>query len=379
MKIAYYIDTVIPTQRANMVHVMKMCQAFSDLGHAVTLFCDASERIMDLDQFRKQYAVSDHFDIQTAYIPTLLRKYGHRLGAYYGAYKKAQMPVNSDYAYSRSVATLFFIRNKIRYIYEAHMEPDLLNRQIERSVLIHKNCVGFVVISMALKKRYLELFPFLDPEFITVLHDAADLPVADFCSRSEINAEENEVKIGYVGHLYPGKCMETLIPLAKRCPQYRFHIVGGTDEWVTHWQTQSRKEQIDNLLFYGYVDNGKVGNYYHAFDIAILPFSQKISIGKGKHTNIGNWISPLKLFEAMAYGKAIIVSRLATIEEVLVDGEDCVMVEPDNIEDWAKKLEQLCKDTVLQTRIGNAAREKLAREYTWLERARRAANLFYKY
>ncbi len=376
MRIAYYIDTVIPTQRANMVHVMKMCQAFSDLGHTVTLLCDGSQKIPELDRIRKQYAVTDRFEIQTAYIPTLLRKYGHRLGAYYGAYKKAQVTVNCDCAYSRSAVSLYFARNRVRYVYETHMEPDLLNKQIERKILSHRNCVALVVISMALKKRYLELFPFLKPEFITVLHDAADIPRRDSCTKAELQTQDDAVKIGYIGHLYPGKCMETLLPLAKRCPQYRFHIVGGTDEWVTHWKAQSHKEQTDNLLFYGYVDNSKVENYYHAFDIMILPFSKNIRIGKGKLTNIGKWISPLKLFEAMAYGKAIIVSRLTTIEEVLVDGEDCVMVEPDDIGQWAKKLERLCEDAALQKRIGNAAREKLEREYTWLERARKAASLF---
>ena len=187
---------------------------------------------------------------------------------------------------------------------------------------------------------------------------------------------ENPIKIGYIGHLYPGKCMESLLPLAKRCPHYKFHVVGGTGEWLDRWKACMRREQIDNILLYGYVDNRLVGSYYNAFDIVIMPFSTTISIGRNKTTNIGNWISPLKLFEAMAYSRPILVSRLPTIEEVLIDGEDCVMAEPDNIEDWAQKLEALYKNVALRKTIGQAARAKLEREYTWLERARRAAGLF---
>lgn len=375
MKITYYIDTIIPTKRANMVHVMKMCQAFSNLGHSVTLICDSSQRAVDPDLIRQQYGICDSFAIRTVYIPRFLRKYGHRFAAYYGAYRKSGMAEEGSCAYSRSAATLFFLRNRTCFVYEAHMEPDFLNRRIEYAVLTSKNCIGLVVISRALKQRYLELFPFLQPDFITVLHDAADLP-EDTCEKARLQGPDSDIKIGYVGHLYPGKCMETLIPLAKRCPEYKFHIVGGTDEWIRHWQTRIREERIDNLLLYGYVDNREVGSYYRAFDIAIMPFSRTINIGRRKSANIGNWISPLKLFEAMAYGKPILVSRLPTIEEVLTDGKDCVMAEPDNIEQWAEKLRMLCRDAQLQTRIGTEAREKLRREHTWLERAERAAALF---
>ena len=375
MRINYYIDTTIPTKRANMVHVMKMCQAFSALGHTVTLCCDASQKTYNLDSVLNQYGVTNQFAVRTAYIPVLLRKYGHRFAAYYGAYKKAHMSLNCDCAYSRSAATLYFLRKKIPFVYEAHMEPDFLNRKIEKAVLKSNNCVGLVVISNALKLRYLEIFPFLRPEFITVLHDAADLP-NNTVSEAELRAKENEIKIGYIGHLYPGKCMETLLPLALCCPQYKFHVVGGTGEWIEHWSKQIKKDGIDNVVLYGHVDNCLVGSYYNAFDIVIMPFSQNINIGKRKSTNIGKWISPLKLFEAMAYSKPILVSGLPTIMEVLTDGEDCLMAEPDNIEQWKEKLEMLCQDADLQKQIGNAARIKLEKEYTWTERARRAAKLF---
>jgi len=376
MRIAYYIDTMVPTKRANMVHVMKMCQAFSVLGHTVTLLCDSSTKDPDLSAIHSQYAVTDAFQIKTAYIPKLLQKYGHRIASYYGAYRKAHIPLDCDVAYSRSAASLFFIKDRIRYVYEAHMEPDAVNRLIEKQVLVHPNCEGLVVISMALKNRYLEIFPFLQPEKITVLHDAADLADGDDTTQAKLQMEGDGIRIGYIGHLYPGKCMETLIPLAKSCPQYRFHIVGGTEDWIEYWKKQAAQEAVDNLVFYGFVDNCFVGDYYRAFDMVVLPFSVNVNIGKNKRTNIGKWISPLKLFEAMAYGKPILVSRLATIEEVMTDGEDCIMAEPDNTDDWVEKLTMLCEDKALQEKIAAAAQDNLRKKYTWLERARMAVRLF---
>ena len=170
--------------------------------------------------------------------------------------------------------------------------------------------------------------------------------------------------------------METLLPLAKRCPQHRFHVVGGTEYWVDYWKQAAREQEITNVEFYGFVDNSRLGEYYQAFDLCILPFSGNIYIGKSKRVDIGKWTSPLKLFETMAYGKPMVVSRLATIEEVMLPGEDCLMARPDDIDDWVKTLQTLCQDPALQTRLAQAAREKLAREYTWRQRAQRAAEIF---
>lgn len=38
MNIAYISNSFIPSRTANSIHVMKMCQAFSNNGHNVTLF-----------------------------------------------------------------------------------------------------------------------------------------------------------------------------------------------------------------------------------------------------------------------------------------------------------------------------------------------------
>ena len=37
MKILYISKSIIPSRTANSIHVMKMCQAFSDNGHEVIL------------------------------------------------------------------------------------------------------------------------------------------------------------------------------------------------------------------------------------------------------------------------------------------------------------------------------------------------------
>jgi len=375
-QIHYFFDTDVDTINPSIVHVLKMCQAFANNGHDVTLHCNREAEHIDLDELFERYGITARYEIRTVRISDFLRKHGHRFGSYYSAWLKAkQMPAGAC-AYSRSAMSLLFVKDRAPFVYEAHLEPDVISRQIERCILRHPNCRGLTVISHALKRRYLELFPFFSEERITVLHDAADPQESGSCEKAPLHGAGDGITIGYVGSLFPGKCMETLLPLAKACPQQEFHIVGGNPYWVNYWKEKADAQMADNLIFYGFVDNSRLGEYYRAFDLCILPLSKDVFIGRSRRVNIGRWISPLKLFEAMAYEKPILVSRLATIEEVMEDGVDCVMVEPDRIDDWKQKLETVCGDEALRRRIGRAAKEKLLREYTWAHRARKAAALF---
>lgn len=52
------------------------------------------------------------------------------------------------------------------------------------------------------------------------------------------------------------------------------------------------------------------------------------------------------------------------------------MAQPDDIDDWVEKVQMLCADANLRERIAVSARQKLEREYTWTERAKRAAAIF---
>lgn len=375
-RINYYFDTDISQINASIVHVMRMCQGFRKAGCEVTLYCTGDEARVDTEDLFRRYGVDTPFRIRMAKIPPFIAKHGHRLAHWYGAWQKSRLKAEPGCNYARSMMSLFFLKGKGSFVFESHVEPDFVNRQIERCLLRHKNCVGLVVISRMLKERYLELFPFFPAEKITVLHDAADPEDPNARGKAALRGNTQAVQIGYVGSLFPGKCMETLLPLAKSCPGYQFHVVGGTPYWVDYWKKEGAELGVENVEFYGFVDNSRLGEYYRAFDLCILPFSKNIYINKNKRVDIGKWTSPLKLFETMAFGRPMVVSRLATIEEVMEDGKDCLMASPDDLTDWKEKLDRLAGDPALQAEFAAAGYEKLCREYTWQVRAEKAAALF---
>ena len=48
MKIAYITDTIFPTETANGIQSVRMCEAFSSLGHEVTFYCCGIKNIFSL-------------------------------------------------------------------------------------------------------------------------------------------------------------------------------------------------------------------------------------------------------------------------------------------------------------------------------------------
>ena len=340
LKIAYLSDSEIPSKRANTVHVMKMCAALSAQGSEVTLFCNQRNEFIKAELF-DAYNINKPFEIK-AIRPRLFGKL--QLIEY--AIKKAKLVRKGDYdfCYGRSLLALILLRN-----------------------------YKLVVISQSLKEEYLKLFPFLKEDSITVLHDGADVFNGEVKSSEVpeglVEAQKTGPTVGYIGHLYPGKCMEVMIKIATKMPETTFHVIGGTDEWISHWKEECTKRSLTNVLFYGFIDNSKVASCYHYLDVVILPFSDNIYYNKDKKDNIGKYISPLKLFEAMACGKAIVASKLVSIEEVVADGVDGILVSPDDTDGWKKHIEALLSNPNRREELGTMSKTKLESKYSWFKRA----------
>ncbi|MBR6208110.1 MAG: glycosyltransferase family 4 protein [Oscillospiraceae bacterium] len=368
IKIAYVVDSTIPSKQANSVHAVKQARAFSKLAETILICREASEETVS-GKLLKEYGVEKSFRI----LPANVRASG-RAKILLSGMKAAQLVKkerNVDFLYGRSVLSLYFARNAAPFMFEAHDWPEgKLLRFFLKRMLESKNCRGLVTISGELKKQFLREFPFLRDENVHVLHDGADIP-AFTPEKLPIDNTQNadpEVVIGYLGHLYPGKCMEIIMAVAKKRPQYVFHIAGGTDELVAYWNRELEKQNIRNVKLYGYIENKAVGEWYNTFHIFLLPIQKHIILGNGKR-DIGKWISPLKLFEAMSYGKAILASDLPTIREVIVDGVNGLLADPDDAEDWARAIDELVCDKAKRDALGAKARETLESKYTWDKRA----------
>ncbi len=70
---------------------------------------------------------------------------------------------------------------------------------------------------------------------------------------------------------------------------------------------------------------------------------------------------PMALLEAMAWGRAIVATAVGGVPDVLSDGEDALLVPPQEPEALARALAKLAADRGLRERLGTAARERARR------------------
>ena len=373
MKIFYISESIIPCKAANSIHVMKMCQAFANNGHETTLFCINGEEKQSNDY--EYYGVKQNFTINKIQFKKIkilgLFKFLKKLK--YEVKKLKELP---DLLYGRNLKGLLILSNlNVPIIYESHHPKASRIDCIFENILFKKsNFFKLVVISEELKKEYLKRYNFLNSEQIIVAHDGADIPSeVDIINNEKKIESDKKLTVGYIGHLYPGKGMEIITEVAKKMPDIKFHVVGGTNEWIEYW----KEINIDNIEYHGFVNNGEINLYYNSIDILLLPYkkyvytySQKNTKTNSKSTNIAKWISPLKLFEGMAYKKAMIISDLPTIREVITNGENALICDSENIEQWVESINLLMNNREFYTNLSLNAYKTLTEKYTWNIRAK---------
>jgi glycosyltransferase involved in cell wall biosynthesis len=78
-----------------------------------------------------------------------------------------------------------------------------------------------------------------------------------------------------------------------------------------------------------------------------------------------SYFSPLKLFEYMAAGRAVVASRTGQATGVVEHGRTGWLCEPGDPAALADALATLAADPVLRRRLGAAARQAVCRAHTW--------------
>jgi glycosyltransferase involved in cell wall biosynthesis len=77
------------------------------------------------------------------------------------------------------------------------------------------------------------------------------------------------------------------------------------------------------------------------------------------------WFSPLKMYEYMSAGKAIVASRSGQIAEVIKNGYNGVLVEPGNTRNLSDTIVHLLKDDEKRSHLGFNARQQAVEKHSW--------------
>jgi glycosyltransferase involved in cell wall biosynthesis len=112
----------------------------------------------------------------------------------------------------------------------------------------------------------------------------------------------------------------------------------------------------DWLIMPGRVPHEDVEKYYSLIDIAPFP---------RKPWPVCEMVSPMKPLEAFAMEKAVVVSSVRALQEMVKHEETGLVFEKGNVESLADVLERLVADPALRQTLGKNGRRWVHKERTW--------------
>jgi glycosyltransferase involved in cell wall biosynthesis len=182
--------------------------------------------------------------------------------------------------------------------------------------------------------------------------------------RTELNLEQEEVLIGFVGSfsLWHGidilqEAIVGLLNSGAPC-RLRFVLVGDGLLLGEMRSALAAYEKAGDVIFTGSVPREKVAEYLDAADILVSPH---IPMPDGSRF----FGSPTKIFEYMAMGKGIIASRLEQLAEVLEHDRTAWLVTPGSVAELAEAILHLALDPEKREALGSAARRAAVERHSW--------------
>jgi glycosyltransferase involved in cell wall biosynthesis len=224
-----------------------------------------------------------------------------------------------------------------------------------------------ITVSGILRRQVIALG--VPPERVVAMHNGVDSerfhPGIDGQPvRTRLGIGADEVVVGFVGTFAAWHGVDLLIEaalsLATSSPRLRFLIVGGRpgEPRFDAARRQVAEAGLDErILMIGQVPFSEVPTYLAAMDIGTIPWA----------TDYG---SPMKIFEYMAMGRALIAPDLEVLREVLVDGDNALLVPRDDVRAFALAIQRLESDPALRRSLGQAARRDAVDRHDWRHHAK---------
>ena len=118
------------------------------------------------------------------------------------------------------------------------------------------------------------------------------------------------------------------------------------------------------VTFTGPVAHDDMPAYLAAMDVAVAPYPALDDF----------YFSPLKLFEYMAMGRPVVVSRVGHVAPVVVEGETALQFDPGDRAGLVACLQRLRRDATLCRDLGRKASSLIQSHYTWRHNAARVVS-----
>jgi len=175
--------------------------------------------------------------------------------------------------------------------------------------------------------------------------------------RSEIGVMQDDVVVAFVGQIRDIKGVDLFLRMAHTIPgaRVKFLVVGECRDpkRFPGAYTEARlREEIggdSRILYLGY--RRDVENVYRSADIVVMPSRAGEPFG-------------LINIEAGASRTPVVATRDGGIPEVIVDGENGFLVDPEDLDGLVRQTARLIEDADLRRRMGERARQIVEARFT---------------
>lgn len=379
MTIFSFADTRFPIERANGVQTMATCRALAARGHRLTLLVRPDSAAPPRDPFLF-YGVAP---LPNFVIDAVGRAPGRRLHMLWTGLRRA-LTSGADVIYTRDLGLASLLARvpasrRPRLVYESHgiapvvaaAIPALLgspaatpssrklSRLDRRDALVWRRADAYVAITRTLADDLATRYGPRDRVF--VVPDGAN-PVSH---PAPPRTPASRVRAAYAGHLYPWKGVDVFLHALAVTPEVDGLIVGGHPREADLSRVTRLAESLhlgERLTITGLLPPADVSAALETAQVFVLP-NTATAISE-------RYTSPLKLFEYLARGGAVIASDLPALREILTHDVTAWLVPPGDVQALAGALSRLAADRPLRERLGQAAKA-LSSQFTWERRAER--------
>lgn len=218
----------------------------------------------------------------------------------------------------------------------------------------------------------------IDPAAVVVIPNAVDVErfmpgPRDGALAASLGIEADETVIGYISSLVSyegiGYLIDAVAQLRRRGRRVRLLLVGDGDaraELGVH-AMQAGLVADGTAIFTGRVAHAEVERYYRMIDVFVVPRTDD---------RVSRLVTPLKPYEAMSMARAVVVSAVPALLEIVRDGETGRSFMPEDTTSLADVLDELVDDPDQRRRLGEAARTWVAAERTWAQNGQRYLALY---
>ncbi len=176
----------------------------------------------------------------------------------------------------------------------------------------------------------------------------------------------DEPVVGFVGGFYPWHGVDRLVKAFRRCREAGLAgsmVLVGDGPERPRIEAQLASSGLNKcVLLAGEVEHGALPAWIAAMDICVMP-----------HSN--DYGSPMKIFEYMGMGRAVLAPDLPPLRDVIADGVNgrlfASIKHPDPVAPLQEGLAELMADSALRSSLATAGRVTVGKHHTWRENWRR--------